>query len=155
MENEADVLVPNASALVTSHMDDFLPTKQIAAHRRSIQATEGVHQCRFPRSTRPDQRGILAPFHGQIDSVQGPHLNFIELVDLRDVRDLNKRTRRTVHSEWLNSLRPSFTGSNPDAIVHRQNEDLAVPDLPLFAGLCSLENCIDRRLDKLIVDSDL
>ena len=52
-------------------------------------------------------------------------------------------------------LGPPLPRANADAVVHWQDEDLAVTDLSAFSGTAALEDRIDGGLDKLLVDGDL
>src|SRR5262245_60743132 len=55
----------------------------------------------------------------------------------------------------LNSFGATFAGADADAVLERQDEDLAVADLALVAGASGLDDRLDRRLDELVVDGDL
>ena len=57
------------------------------------------------------------------------------------------RGRRRV----LNRFAAAFAGAN--AIFKREDEDLAVADLPTRAGAAALDDRVDRRLEKVAVHS--
>ena len=50
-----------------------------------------------------------------------------------------------------NGIRSGFAGTDPDALIHRQNEDFTIADV---AGPSAGDDTVDRRLDILIVDRD-
>ena len=50
---------------------------------------------------------------------------------------------------------PAFTGPDPDAFLERDDEDLAVADLPLGTGPASRDDGVDRHIDEIVVDRDL
>ena len=52
-------------------------------------------------------------------------------------------------------FRPALAGPDPDAIVHRQDEDLAVADLAVGTAPTRLDDRVDGRLDEVLVDGDL
>src|SRR5215208_5909847 len=52
-------------------------------------------------------------------------------------------------------LRPALAGADADAVLQRQDEDLAVADAALGAGAAGLEDGADGRLDEVLVDGDL
>ena len=55
----------------------------------------------------------------------------------------------------LDRLGTAFTRADPDALVHRKHEDLAVTDLTPFARAAAIDDRGDRGFDKVIVDRDL
>ena len=52
-------------------------------------------------------------------------------------------------------FRTAFTRADAEAILERQDEDLAVTDLALLARPRAFENRLNGRLDELLVDGDL
>src|ERR1700726_3234492 len=48
-------------------------------------------------------------------------------------------------------LGTALAGADADAVVHRQDEDLAVANLPLGAGPASGNDGVDRGLDEVFV----
>src|SRR3954468_24772178 len=52
-------------------------------------------------------------------------------------------------------LGPALAGADADAVLQRQDEDLAVADAALGAGAPGLHDGVDRRLHEVLVDGDL
>src|SRR4051794_30157513 len=52
-------------------------------------------------------------------------------------------------------LGAALAGPDPDAVVHRQDEDLAIADLAVRPAPARLDDRVDRRLDEVLVDGDL
>src|SRR5262245_23086572 len=55
----------------------------------------------------------------------------------------------------LDRLRAAFAGADADAILQRQNENLAVADASLRPGAARFHNRVDGRLDEILVDGAL
>src|SRR5947199_2184282 len=55
----------------------------------------------------------------------------------------------------LNRLGPALAGADADAVLQRQDEDLAVADAALRPGAAGLHDGVDGRLDEVLVDGDL
>src|SRR5207244_1778923 len=52
-------------------------------------------------------------------------------------------------------FRPAFAGANAEAVLQRQDEDLAIADAPLGSSAARLHDGVDRRLDEILVHGDL
>ncbi len=52
-------------------------------------------------------------------------------------------------------LAASFARADPDALVHRQHEDLAIADFTFVARAAPLHDRRNRRLDEVVVDGNL
>src|SRR5438105_3886764 len=52
-------------------------------------------------------------------------------------------------------LGAALAGADADAVVHREDEDLAVTDLAVGAAATGLDDGVDGRLDEVFVDRDL
>jgi hypothetical protein len=51
--------------------------------------------------------------------------------------------------------RAALASADADGVVERQDEDLAVADLPRIAAARRVNDRLDRRLDERLVDGDL
>src|SRR5947209_951029 len=54
-----------------------------------------------------------------------------------------------------NRFRPALAGADANAVVQRQDENLAVADATLGPGAARLHDRVDRRLDEVFVDGNL
>src|SRR5205823_4109139 len=54
-----------------------------------------------------------------------------------------------------NCFRPTLSRPDAQAILQRQDEDLAVADAPFRPGAARLHDRVHRRLDEVLVDRDL
>src|SRR5690348_8697937 len=52
-------------------------------------------------------------------------------------------------------FRAALAGADADAVLQRQDEDLAVADATLGPGAAGLHDGVHRRLDEVLVDGDL
>src|SRR4051812_43578374 len=52
-------------------------------------------------------------------------------------------------------LGPALAGPDADAILHRQDENLAIADLAVGAAPARLDDRVDGRLDEILVHGDL
>src|SRR5689334_4661485 len=52
-------------------------------------------------------------------------------------------------------LGSSLAGADPDAVVHREDEDLAVADLAVGPTPPRFEDGVDGRFDEVLIDGDL
>jgi hypothetical protein len=59
LEDEADLLVPNAGELVVRHLRYERPIEPVFARRRRIQTTDNVHQRRLAGAGRAHDRNVL------------------------------------------------------------------------------------------------
>ena len=58
-------------------------------------------------------------------------------------------------SPLLDRFAAAFAGADADAVVQRQDEDLAVADFAALAGAAAFDDGVDRGLDEFFVDGDL
>src|SRR4029434_2324971 len=54
-----------------------------------------------------------------------------------------------------NRLRPALPRADADAILQRQNENLAVADAPFRPGAPRFHDGVHRRFDEVLIDGDL
>ena len=69
--------------------------------------------------------------------------------------DVVRETGRIHALGKLDRFATPFAGSNPDAVVHWQNEDLSVANFTAFAAAATFQDCINGWLNELFVDADL
>ncbi len=62
---------------------------------------------------------------------------------------------RVAELNKLDCVWPSFAGTNPNAIIHRQHEHLTVTDLPFGTRLGRTNYSGYRWFDELVIDRDL
>lgn len=55
----------------------------------------------------------------------------------------------------LDRFASAFARADADAVVHREDKNLAVADLPFFAAPAAFNDGADRLLDEIVVDGDL
>src|SRR5438874_2254173 len=70
-------------------------------------------------------------------------------------RRLLRRTTNNGQRTNSNGLGAALAGADADAVLQRQDEDLAVADAALGAGAAGLHDGVDRRLDEVLVNRDL
>ncbi len=63
--------------------------------------------------------------------------------------------QRGIGQTDLDCLATPFTGTNANAIIQGEDEDFAIPNFTLLAGSSSLYDCLNRRFDEMIIDSNL
>src|SRR5262245_46016922 len=69
---------------------------------------------------------------------------------------LRNSGRPPSQTAWrLHRLSAPFSGPDPDAILQREDEDLAVADLARGAGPAPLDDRVYGGLDEVLVDRDL
>src|SRR5438270_13278950 len=71
---------------------------------------------------------------------------------LREPRQARPGQAKPTASDRLGT---ALAGPDPDAVVHRQDEDLAVADLAVGPAAARLDDRVDRRVDEVLVDRDL
>src|SRR5205823_6567517 len=61
----------------------------------------------------------------------------------------------SVPSLWPNGVGAALAGTNANTIIQRQYENLAVAHLSGLGGACRVDNRLDGRIHKCVVDADL
>ena len=85
LEDEPDLLVPDAGQVVVVHRRDFLAVEQVAALRRRVEAADQVHQRGLARPRRPHDRDVLAPLDVDREAAQRVDLLVAHHVGLPEI----------------------------------------------------------------------
>src|SRR5947209_8641008 len=93
LKDEAEPLIAQPRPLIDRHGSDLLASEAIAAGGGTVEAAEDIHQRRFSRAGRSDQREILARLDGERHAVQRLDLDLAEVIHLADIGELNQRHR--------------------------------------------------------------
>jgi len=60
-----------------------------------------------------------------------------------------------VAARFLDRFLAALAGADSNAVFKREDEDFAVADLPSLPCATSFDDCVNRRLHKLLIHSDL
>ncbi len=73
LEDEPDLLVPDARELVVLHRGRELAVEPVLAFVRRVEAADEVHERRLSRAGRPHDRHVFVAANREVNSAQRPH----------------------------------------------------------------------------------
>ena len=98
LEDEADLAVANARALLHLQLRHWLFIQRVQSVARRIQQSENRQQRRFPAARGPRNRHIFAPLNIQMDARQRMRLYLIRYENLGDSVELDQRIVHRLHA---------------------------------------------------------